>query len=124
MAIEIQGQKISLIAGEDMTTKQFHIVKMSGDFTVVTCSAVTDDMVGIVQNNPKIGQPAEIMINGVSKVRVDANIAAGDRITTSADGQATTEVAGSYTFGRALAAASTGSLGSILIDTSVPVKKA
>lgn len=78
----------ALIAGSDMRTKQFYMVKLSANNTVIPCAATTDKPYGILQNKPNTGEACEVCVFGLTKISGDANLAAGDSIGTSADGQA------------------------------------
>lgn len=86
-----------LKAAADLSTHQFKFVKITAVNTVNVCAAVTDIPIGVLQNTPTAGQPAEITAIGVTKVSSDAAIAAGDTIGTSADGQAQTVTVGTET---------------------------
>jgi len=86
-----------LTASADLSTKQFYLVKMSGNKTVDVCSGVTDKPCGVLQNKPTSGQAAEVVCIGVTKVSGDADLGYGDLIGTSADGQAAAYVAGTDT---------------------------
>lgn len=89
MAFEGPQHKIpGLVAGGDLSTKQYHFVKISADNTVVICAATTDKPIGVLQNKPTSGQAAEVCSAGVTKIVGDADLAAGDSIGTSSDGQA------------------------------------
>lgn len=77
-----------LAASADLSAKQFHFVKLSGNKTVTVCAAVTDKPIGVLQNKPGIGQEALVCSAGLTKIVGDANLAPGDSIGTSADGQA------------------------------------
>ena len=89
MAFEGPMTKIpALTASADLTGKQYYFVKISGANTVTVCAATTDKPIGILQNAPNTGEAAEVACSGVSKVSGDANLAAGDSVGTSSDGQA------------------------------------
>ncbi len=79
-----------LIAGADLSAKQFYAVKLSADNTVIVCAATTDKPYGILQNAPTSGQEAEVCVIGLTKVNSDAALAVGASIGTSADGQLAT----------------------------------
>jgi hypothetical protein len=80
----------ALVAGADLSApaNQYKFVKISGDRTVVLCSAVTDKPIGVLQNTPGNGDAATVVSDGVTKVQGDADLTAGNSIGTSADGQA------------------------------------
>lgn len=98
MAVEgIQQRLPGLVAGADLSAKQFYFVKLSAAFTVVACSAVTDIPIGVLQNDPTSGQEASVCVFGLTKVNSDAALAVGDVIGTAADGQAAAYAAGTDT---------------------------
>lgn len=109
-------------ASADLSSKQFHFVKMSGDNTVTVCAAITDNPIGVLQNKPASGDPAVVCVLGVSKVVADGTLAAGDVIGTSADGQADAIAPGTdttvYSVGIAVAAASAGETVEAFINAS------
>lgn len=88
-----------LVAGADLSaaTNQFRFVKLSAARTVVLCAAITDRPVGVLQNRPQNGEAAVVCAIGVSKLRGDANLANGDLIGTSADGEAAALTPGTST---------------------------
>lgn len=81
----------------DLSAKQYHFVKLSADNTVVICAAATDVPIGVLQNAPTANQGAIVCIVGITKVSSDAALTAGNRIGTSADGQADAKTAGTDT---------------------------
>ncbi len=99
----------TLLAGADLSAKQFYFVKKSAG-TYIPCAAATDLPAGVLQNDPALGEPCEVIAFGPTKVSADAAITADVFIGTAADGQAETKTpnhSGSeYACGRALAAAS------------------
>jgi hypothetical protein len=113
MAYEAAQIKVGqFTASADLSAKQYHFVKMSGNNTVTVCAAVTDVPIGVLQNAPASGSAAEVCLFGISKVVADATLAAGDVIGTSADGQAQPLTVGTettvYTMGIAVNAAAAG----------------
>ncbi|MGE3510717.1 MAG: hypothetical protein AB7N65_17730 [Vicinamibacterales bacterium] len=99
MAVETPGFTLSFEAGADLSSKQYHFVRLDGanGRKVVVCDAVTDRPVGVLQNDPTAGQMATVMVTGISQVVANADLAAGDTIGTSNDGQAAAYVAGTDT---------------------------
>lgn len=88
-----------VVAGADLSasTNQFLFVKWSAAKTVVLCAGTTDKPCGVLQNTPANGAAATVCFLGVTKVQGDADLAFGDSIGTSADGQAAAYVAGTDT---------------------------
>lgn len=85
---------VTLDAGADLSADQFKFVKMSGDNTVILCAAATDLPIGVLQNDPLLGQSAQVRLMGVTKLEGDAALVAGNQIGTSADGQADVKIPG------------------------------
>ena len=98
MAWEIPVLCVSFEAGEDLSAKQYYFVEInttSGKAEV--CDAATDLPIGVLQNAPESGEEATVMVMGVSKVSGDADLAIGDLIGTSGDGQADAKTVGTDT---------------------------
>jgi hypothetical protein len=124
-----QPFKISLEAGADLSSKQYHFVKLDGSGNAVSCSAATDVPVGVLQNTPTSGQAAEIVVVGLSKISSDAALSIGNLIGTSADGQADAKTPGTdtteFVVGRMLVATGAASvIGSALINCANPHRAA
>ena len=122
-AYEIRGTIRTLIADADYTTtgqyRFVHIEATTGN--AVLNSANTDKTYGVLQNRPNVGEPASVMINGISFVSADSAVVAGDSIGSSSDGQADTIAEGSdttiYKVGTCLvAAANAGELATIELN--------
>lgn len=126
---EIPGFKFSLEAGADLSAGQYHFVKLDANGLAVLCSAITDKPVGVLQNDPGLGEEAEVMATGITKMSADSAVAIADEIGTSADGQADTIASGTDTtvrlVGQALqAAGAAGVLFACLIDCLAPSRAA
>jgi hypothetical protein len=102
----------TLTAAADLSSKQYHFVKLASATTVNVCSAITDVPIGVLQNDPESGEAAVIAIFGISKVVADGTITAARWLGTSADSQAAGITPGSdttvYVMGQAIQAASAG----------------
>ena len=78
-----------LIAGADLSAKQYYFVKLGAtEGEVDLIAALTDRPYGVLQNTPKSGEEADVLLIGITKLVSDAAIADGVEIGTSADGQA------------------------------------
>jgi hypothetical protein len=95
-------------AAADLSTKQFFLVKETAN-GIELCGAVTDKPAGVLQNQPKAGEPAQIMRLGITKIIAGSAIGVGDQIGTDAAGKADTKLAGTdttnYVVGSAIEAA-------------------
>lgn len=129
MAYEIPVLKPGIwTAGEDLSAKQYHFVKLSGQ-TVVLCSALTDVPIGVLQNAPESGQAAEVTVIGITKVSSDAALTVGLLIGPSADSQADARTIGTdtthYVVGQVIGASgAAGGLATAVINCAAPARAA
>lgn len=104
MAYEIPGFTRSYEAVVDLSASQFKFVKLTGANIVGAVTAATDEAVGVLQNRPLepgVGvyqggsnNAATVMIDGVSRVRAGAAVAAGVGVTIDAQGRVVAAAAG------------------------------
>jgi hypothetical protein len=115
MAFEIPGFSFSLEAAADLSvTGQFLALVADGSGNAALAGAAAT-IIGVLQNDPVLGQAAAIMNKGVTKMEAGAAIAAGAGIETNASAQAITLVVGDRV-GTALQAASgAGEIISVLL---------
>ena len=80
MAYEISNYsvKVTLVAGADLSAKQYNFVKLNSSGEAVAIAAITDVPVGVLQNAPTSGQEAEVLVSGGTK------LVAGEAITLPA----------------------------------------
>jgi hypothetical protein len=99
MAYEISNYsvKVTLVAGADLSAKQYTFVKINSSGEAVAAAAATDIPVGVLQNAPIAGQEAEVLIVGGTKIVAGAAIGDGAQIGTSSAGKAVALVAGTDT---------------------------
>jgi len=127
MAYEGVQLKLSgITASADLSAKQYHFVKISGANTVTVCAAATDVSVGILQNAPVSGGPAEVAWAGQSKVSSNEALTVGWLIGTSNDGQADRKIWGTdtteYIVGQVITATgAAGGIATVLFNCAVPV---
>lgn len=93
MSIEVAGFKPGIHeAGADLSTKQFLAVKISADFKV-DVSGDGELSMGVLQNDPVLGEAAEIEMDGISKAIIGAAVAFGAKLAADAAGKLITAVA-------------------------------
>lgn len=80
MAYEISNYsvKVTLIAGADLSAKQYMFVKLNSAGEAIAVAAITDVPIGVLQNAPTAGQEAEVLVSGGTK------LVAGEAITLPA----------------------------------------
>jgi len=98
----------ALVAGADLSAKQWHAVKLNSTGVVVLATADTDKAIGILINEPTSGQPCEIVALGETKAAMAATVAVGDSLTVNSTSQLkTTTTAGKKILAIALEANTT-----------------
>lgn len=116
MAYEIgaYGLKITLVAGADLSAKQYCFVKLNSSGQAIAVAAATDNPIGILQNAPLSGQECEVMVSGGSKLVLGGTVASGDVVSPSATGVGVTIVPGTdvtkYAMGKALTGGASGEI--------------
>lgn len=89
MAYEISNYavKITLVAAADLSSNQYNFVKLDSTGKAAAVTATTDRPIGILQNAPTLGQEAEVLVVGGSKLVAGGAIGEGAVIGTSAAGK-------------------------------------
>ena len=78
-----------LLAGATFASYQYHIVKIASTAgEVVRADAKTDELFGVIQNDPADGEEADIACIGFCKVVASTAVTAGSWITTDTTGRA------------------------------------
>jgi hypothetical protein len=117
MAYDNVTQTISLPAGADLRTHQFKLVEINTSGQIVLAATAGQRCLGVLQNEPNTGEPADVAVAGISKCVAGGTIDEGDLITpqvTTASGLATSTAANNV-IGRAVTPAASGQLFSLLI---------
>lgn len=99
MAYEINNYslKITLVAGADLSAAQYKFVEIGAGGVATVCNAVTDRPIGVLQNAPKEGEEAEVVVSGGTKIVSSGNIAVGALVGTDAAGKAAAKTPGTDT---------------------------
>lgn len=123
-----QPLKSTFVAGEDLSAKQYHFVKMNGTLRqIVACSGATDEPIGVLQNDPASGEAAEVTIIGETKIKQSASIAPGTLIGTNNAGKADAKIWGTdvteFIVGRmVMNGGADNTLGTAIVNCVTPVK--
>lgn len=118
MASQDLGKRISLAAGADLSAKQFFLLKLDASADAVLAAAGTDKIIGVLQNDPKSGEAADIAVApGITKVDLGGTVAIGDEITSDASGKGVVSTsAGDRMIGQALRAGVSGDIVEVLLQ--------
>ena len=74
-------------------------------------------ILGIIQNNPQIGEAAQVMVSGVSKALSAGTIAIGAILMVNSAGAFVTATSGNYGVAQALESAVTGDVFTVLLKS-------
>ena len=118
-----QAVKATFVAAMDLTDAQYKFVEFSPMGDGVGVSSNAGLAIGVLQNAPKAGQEAEVVLVGITKVKADAGaIFAGQPVTITAAG-AIAGAAGlpsgtnGFILGKALTSAAIGEIATVAIST-------
>lgn len=117
MAIEHTLGTVSLVAGADLSAKQYTFVKTNTSGKVVS-SGDGERGVGVVQDKPTADKATMIATSGISKVLCGGNITNGAAVTSDANGRAVAATTGKQIMGFALEAGANNRIISVLLDRS------
>lgn len=80
---------LSYEAGADLSDKQFYFVKRDAMGRVVLCSVKGERVLGVLQNKPKLGETAQVVLAPGGSPVISAGAHARDALLiTDADGKA------------------------------------
>jgi hypothetical protein len=94
MATQGQQTRESMIAGADLSAKQFTFVKMNTTNRTVVSAGNGDAAFGVIINDPESGQAATVVTAGRVVVEVGTGgLTAGDEVGVDANGEAVSAAA-------------------------------
>jgi hypothetical protein len=94
MATQGQQTRESMIAGADISAKQFTFVKMNTTNRTVVSAGNGDAAFGVLINDPESGQAATVVTAGRVVVEVGTGgLTAGDEVGVDANGEAVSAAA-------------------------------
>lgn len=90
MAAEKHVLTTTFTAGADLSAigNLYKFVKIASAGTVTVCDGATDIPIGVLQSLAPSGKAVAVCMLGISKIQADADLAIGNLVGTSADGQA------------------------------------
>jgi hypothetical protein len=114
--------KATLVAGADLSAKQYNFVKLNSSGQVIAVAAATDLPIGILQNAPTSGQEAEVLISGGSKLVLGGTVAAAAIVSPSSAGAGVAIVHGTdttkYAMGQAITGGASGEIVTVVVNCS------
>lgn len=109
MAREANLEVLSFDAAGDLSLQQYKLVELDGNGRVAVANAATDNVLGVLLNNPAaLGRAAEVgmLTGGKLKAFAGAAVAIGAVLSIDATGRLVTGVATNRRVGLALTASS------------------
>jgi len=117
MSTDNRSLTISAPAAADLTGKKYYAVKLNAQGEVALASAITDIVIGILQNEPSAqGLEASVCVSGVSKVVLGATVATGALVGVSAAGKAVADASTNFTLGPLMSGGVSGDVASVLLN--------
>lgn len=115
MATQAIPGEVSALAGADLSSSQFCLVKLStgADRTVILAAANGDVVFGVLNNKPASGQAAEVQIVGVAKVQYGGSVTRGDALMSDGSAHAVTKSSTNPIFGYAEESGASGEIHSV-----------
>jgi len=110
MATMLSRDTRTFVAGSDLTAAQFKFVSLAADGQVDVTAAAGGNAIGILSNNPNVGQAATVTVSGGYMVEAGGTITAGDQVQSSATGAALLAATDDVVLGYALEDAVVGQI--------------
>ena len=107
---------VTLEAGDDLSSNQFHFVTMDSDgqLSVSTDGAAS---IGVLLNDPAAaGRAAEVCIGGLTRVEAGGTVAAGAAVASNSTGEAITAGTDDIILGTAVTGGADGEVISIVFQ--------
>lgn len=107
---------VTLEAGADLSSNQFHFVTMDSDgqLSVSTDGAAS---IGVLLNDPAAaGRAAEVCIGGLTRVEAGGDVTAGDAVASNSTGEAITAGTDDIILGTAVTGGADGEVISIVFQ--------
>lgn len=115
MAVDKQGTTITFNAAADLSASQFRVARITAANAVNVAGAV-NDIIGIIQDKPLLGQACAVRTDGVSKAAYGATVAAGAAVTCDGTGRIITAATGRQILGYAVSGGVANEIGTVLIS--------
>lgn len=119
-----QAVKATFVAASDMSNDQYKFVEISPmDATQIGVATNAGRVIGVLQNAPKAGQEAEVVLVGITKLKAGAGaIFGGEAVTLLADPMSSGAAAlpsgsNGFILGKALTSAALGEIATVAIST-------
>ncbi len=110
----------SKIAGADLSTKQFYVVKLNSSGQIVLAGD-GEAAYGILQDKPASAAVGAVAVAGQSLAVLGGTVAAGAKVASNASGQVVTATTGEYVIGTCTEGGAVNEVRSIEIENMGPL---
>jgi len=108
---------IAVPAAADLSTLQYHAVKLNSSGEAAICTTIVDIAIGILQNKPDTaGLPALVAVEGASNIKLGGTLAIGALIGINGDAEGIADAATNFTLGVLLKGGVDGGEGEVLLN--------
>jgi hypothetical protein len=107
---------LSMVAREDLDTAQYKIVNVHDENGIKLRVAAGAGVLGVLDNEPKSGENATVVVAGLTRCFAGATMGAGNWVTVTASGTATVATSGDYILGKSISGCASGSNFQLLIQ--------
>ena len=111
-----QKTYVSMVANEDLSTAQYKLVNVDGDNGVKLRVAAGAPGVGVLDNKPKSGEHATVVVMGLTRAFAGGTVTAGQFVTSTASGTFTNATSGNYIMGKSITGCASGSTFQLLVQ--------
>jgi len=105
MATSAILQTVTGVAGADLSSSQFLVVKQNSSAQIVLAGASDTTQVGVLQDKPASGKAGCVAVSGLTKAVAGAAVTAGVAVTSDASGKVIAATTGKKIIGYAWTAA-------------------
>jgi len=107
---------ISMKANSSFAAKQFLFAYVVGDQLADVCSAASNDVIGVIQDNPVSGAMSSIAVAGTTKIVLGDTVTAGTRVMSKSDGTAIPKSGACYSAGKVIHGGVAGDIVEMIIE--------
>jgi len=117
MSVRFSPQSVGFIAGADLSSSKYFLVKLDTTANQVVLGGAGDEVIGVLLNKPESGEQADVAVAGGAKVEYGGTIAINDKLKCDANGNVVvTTTNNDFYFARAIEAGVDGDVAEVIIE--------
>ena len=107
---------LTMVAAEDLSEMQYKILNVHGENTVKLRVAAGAGVLGVLDNKPKNGENATVVVAGLTRCMAGGTVAAGSWISVTASGTGLAATSGQYILGKSITGVASGAYFQLLVQ--------